>query len=180
MLHQLSSSSRTLINQLSQPRLIVVRSFAAKDRARERRLNFDKNRQPTAIEEKPLPEFSSLLRQLYKRAHPDVLRSANPELASYNDDSMQTLNGILSTIKTYNEYPAQIIKTIPFHLKTNDGRLERVDLRIRTAGGDCKRQLTVSFSEFFVEAGIYSEPFTWPKDYFPMKPKEGDLAQHDA
>jgi len=164
-----------------QPTLVFVpkRLLSAKDRQRERRMQFSKSKQAAgASPSSPLPEFAQLMRQLYKRAHPDLLRSTSPELAASNDEAMQTVNGILSTVKTYNEFPAQIVKTIPFHLKTPDGQLQRYDLRIQTAGGDCKRQLTGSFEAFFVATGILPQrteaegrdAFQWSKEYFPLKP----------
>ena len=159
------------------------RLLSAKDRQRERRMQFSKAKAVTDGGAAALPEFAHLMRQLYKRAHPDLLRSTSPELAANNDESMQTVNGILSTVKTYNEFPAQIVKTIPFHLRMPDGNLERHDLRIQTAGGDCKRQLTVAFEAFFVVTGILpkrtttgggKDAFQWSKEYFPLKPGEYD------
>jgi len=39
-----------------------------------------------------LPEFQVLLRQLYKKSHPDLLRSSFPSESIINDNSMQLLN----------------------------------------------------------------------------------------
>jgi hypothetical protein len=127
-----------------------------------------------------LPDFHSLLRQLYRRAHPDLLRHTCPESADINDASMQILNGILSNIKTFNEFPQAIIKTIPFHLKNSNGELECKYLSIRTAGGHCKRQLTNTFEIFFKETGILGNEgvengkFQWGKEYFPLTPTTND------
>ena len=145
-------------------------------------MKFDATKRQQTEVDSSLPEFSFLLRQLYRRAHPDLLRASDPLLANDNDESMQTLNGIITTIKTYNEYPAQIHKNITFHLKSNtDKRVERVDLLLHTAGGDCKRQLTVSFEEFFLRSGILINPredgkdlFVWNKDYFPVEAREDE------
>ena len=162
--------------------LTVTRCMSAKDRQRERRMKFDAvKRQQTEVDTS-LPNFSNLIRQLYRRAHPDLLRASDPLLADANDESMQTLNGIITTIKTYNEYPAQIHKNITFHLKsTADQKVEQVDLLIHTAGGDCKRQLTASFEEFFLRSGILINPrehdkdlFVWNKDYFPIEAREDE------
>lgn len=127
-----------------------------------------------------LPDFHNLLRQLYRRAHPDLLRHTYPEIADINDSSMQILNGVLSNIKTFNEFPPAIIKTIPFHLKNSAGELECKYLNIRTAGGHCKRQLTNTFEIFFIETGITGKEgaeigkFQWGKEYFPLKPVTDD------
>lgn len=124
-----------------------------------------------------LPEFQVLLRQLYRRSHPDLLRASHPEAAEVNDSSMQLLNGILSTVKKFNQFPAQIVKTIPFNVKSGD-QITLTNLKIQTAGGDCKRALTLSFREFFFETGIIDSKvgaqFSWGKDYFPMVPGEFD------
>jgi hypothetical protein len=90
---------------------------------------------------------------------------------------MQILNGILNTIKQYNEYPPQIIKRVPFYLRESGNDLKCVELRIQTAGGDCRRALTTSFGTFFVEAGFipeskngkYDNAFTWGREYFPIE-----------
>jgi hypothetical protein len=117
-----------------------------------------------------LPLFMPLMRQIYKKVHPDLLRSAHPELAKVNDNSMQVLNGVLSTIKMFGEYPPQIIKNIPFHMLDGNGSTRLVSLRIMTAGGECKRQLTECFGAFFHETGVLpsdQDTFRWDKDYFP-------------
>lgn len=124
------------------------------------------------FDEQDLPQFQDLLRSLYKKAHPDLLRSSNPEMADTNDKSFQVLNGVISTIKTYNEYPPQMIRSIPFHLKRTDGSYTKVELSIRTAGGDCRKSLANSFELFFRDAGICNSRFAWGKDFFPLNPTE--------
>jgi len=117
-----------------------------------------------------LPLFMPLMRQIYKKVHPDLLRNSHAELAKVNDNSMQVLNGVLSTIKMFGEYPPQIIKNIPFHMLDGTGSTRLVSLRIMTAGGECKRQLTECFSVFFRETGVLSsahDTFRWDKEYFP-------------
>lgn len=119
-----------------------------------------------------LPQFSVLLRQFYKQSHPDLLRASNAKHAAVNDESWQTLNGILSTIKERDSYPPVMNKTVPFFVrctKSTSG-LRQVDLKIRTAGGACKKQLTVTMGNFFVESGISPDgKFTWGKEYFPVE-----------
>jgi len=122
-----------------------------------------------------LPVFSTLLRQVYRKAHPDLLRAKHPELATVNDKSMQLLNGVLTTIKTQNEYPAAIVQNIPFYLlqsESEGGGTKCVELRIKTAGGDCKRALTQSFELFFQNAAIAckdgSHRFAWESEFFPV------------
>lgn len=110
--------------------------------------------------------FSHLLRQFYKKAHPDILRGSHPVQADVNDTSFQLLNGILSTIKEDNGYPPRMMRTIPFHLMEKNGIVVR-ELHIKTAGGDCKKQLRKTFEAFFQETGISKGQFTWDKEYFP-------------
>jgi hypothetical protein len=119
-----------------------------------------------------LPTVNVLLRKLYLRAHPDLFRTTHPELATINDQSMQNLNGILTTIKeiaTENQYPPQIVKTISFHIKNSQNRdqIDCVDLYINTGGGDCRNQLMTSFERFFVQSEISTDgKFQWGKDYY--------------
>jgi len=131
-----------------------------------------------------LPLFMPLMRQIYKKVHPDLLRNSHPELARVNDTSMQVLNGVLSTIKEFGEYPPQIIKNIPFHMLDGNGATQLVSLRIMTAGGECKRQLTECFGVFFRETGVLSsahDTFRWDKEYFPATGvAEGDDGDDDA
>lgn len=116
------------------------------------------------------PEFSLLMRTLYKRSHPDLLRHSHPEKAEINDNSMQILNSIIDSIKRENDYPPQQIKDIPFYLKVaSKEELELHVLEIRTPGGECKKQLTNTFIGFFQKTGILSEPsFVWGREYFPL------------
>jgi len=49
--------------------------------------------------EENLPDFQSLLRSVYKKTHPDLLRASFPNEAITNDESMQVIiwNPILLT-----------------------------------------------------------------------------------
>jgi hypothetical protein len=160
----------------------LIANFSGKNKNRERKMqqynsNTDDNNQDLS----PLPQFQHLLRQLYKKSHPDLLRASNPDFAVTNDTSFQLLNGILSTIKVYNEHPAAMVKAIPFYVR-NGVIIEKIDLKIRTGGGFCRRALTVSFEEFFIKAQVIDtkvakgkEPFVWDKDYFPTKLEENKI-----
>ncbi len=140
------------------------RSFSKKGQAFRNKFNA-----PKAIEVDNSPNFSIMIRQLYRRSHPDLLRASHLEQSIVNDQSMQVLNGVLSSVKTYNEYPPQIVKRMPFHMKkAGTDELTCVNLNIVTAGGDSKRQITRTFQEFFVKAGISEDgKFVWDKEYFP-------------
>lgn len=146
--------------------------FASNNRQQSRRAGRAVNPLQQNNTSEEMPQFAGLLRQFYKQTHPDILRASNSEYADINDQSWKTLNGILSTIKEVNSYPPQMVKTIPFHMRssTSSTGFKQVDLRIRTAGGDCKKQLTVTMQNFFVESEISADgKFQWGKDYFPLE-----------
>ena len=115
------------------------------------------------------PTFSALLRQLYKKTHPDLLRSKCATSAEHNDKQWQLLNGILSTIKEGGAYPPAINQHVKLFMAGPAG-LEPVELRIQTAGGDCEKALTRSFAELFTGARLFSpgaeHVFAWDADYF--------------
>jgi len=114
------------------------------------------------------PRFSVLLKQLYKRTHPDLLRSRCAVSADHNDKQWQVLNGILSSVRgDAGEYPRAISQTMTLYLL--GATLEPVQLRIQTAGGDCKRSLTKSFTDLFLSAKILQpgQPeIVFEEDYF--------------
>ena len=117
-----------------------------------------------------LPTVKELLRHLYRRAHPDILRAAHPKLADINSFSIQELNGVLSTIKDNDEenpYPPRISKNIIFHMKNkDDDKTKSCELLIRTGGGDCRKQLTKSLSQFFKKTGILTDgQFKWDAEF---------------
>mmetsp|Transcript_26374 Transcript_26374/g.26622 ORF Transcript_26374/g.26622 Transcript_26374/m.26622 type:complete len:176 (-) Transcript_26374:177-704(-) len=125
-----------------------------------------------------LPEFKTLLWKFYRSVHPDLIRSSSKEKADINDVSMQKLNGILSTVKNYNEYPHAVNSELPFYFKFSSNEVEsmdasdklcKIDLFIKTAGGDCRHQLAASFETFFSKAGIHDGKFSWGNDYFPTE-----------
>ena len=120
-----------------------------------------------------LPLFPTLLRNFYKKVHPDLLRAQSPMEAEVNDSSMKELNGVLSSIKVYNEHPPAMVKNIAFYVKGSSGGsgLTKVNLQLKTAGGDCKRSLMRTFQDFFSRTGVHTGPFSWGHEYFPSGPK---------
>ena len=170
----LCSKSATAPSSFLMKTPIVLASTARREPLWKRAMKTPRDVKDNAV---ILPEFQVLLRQLYRKSHPDLLRASHPEAAEVNDSSMQLLNGVLSTIKKFNQFPAQIVKTIPFNVKNGD-QVTVVNLKIQTAGGDCRRALTGSFRDFFYDAGIIESKigaqFSWGKDYFPKIPGEND------
>lgn len=168
----LSSTIRTRQVQLSVGSSSIYRlcrtSFSTK-KSRGSKYAQKFNIKPTADAE--LPQFANLLRQFYRQSHPDLLRASNGEYANINDQSWQVFNGILTTIKEKNSYPPQMVKDIPFYVRSNNIDSDYVCriLRVRTGGGDCKKQLTLTLQNFFVESGLSTDgKFSWDKEYFPM------------
>jgi hypothetical protein len=127
---------------------------------------------PAAAVDPDIPDFAGLLRQFYKKTHPDLLRAAQPVYADVNDISWQTLNGILSTIKESNSYPPRMIQDIPFYLRApppDQGTFICAQLQIRTDGGDCRKKFTLTLQQFFVASGISADGrFHWGAEYFPL------------
>ena len=128
---------------------------------------------PAPAEAQPASaSFSHLLRQLYKKTHPDLLRSKCASSAEHNDKQWQVVNGILSTVKEGGAYPPAISSHISLFMNAPTGRLETVDVRIHTAGGDCQRALTRSFTDLFVAARLFppgqAPAFAWDPEYFKL------------
>lgn len=157
MLHTLSFSCRTkqstsLLSILSSNNnynmnKLLCKCFSAKNKRKFESKNISKPEDDSS-----LIEFQHLLRLFYKKSHPDLLRSSNPEYANLNDNSMQELNGILTIAKQYNEFSARMVKNVPFYIKNND-KIDFINLRIVTSGGHFKNPLTTSFEDFFIAAG---------------------------
>ena len=153
--------------------MLFRRGFAGLSRAQERKREaMAKLRQPAVRAETQNAggmKFSTVLKQLYKRTHPDLLRSKCATSAEHNDKSWQVLNGILSTVKESGggSYPPAINQQVKLFMSSPSG-LEPVELRIQTAGGDCRRSLTKSFSELFVNAKLLKpdDSIVWDDDYF--------------
>ena len=117
-----------------------------------------------------LPEFQVLLRQLYKKSHPDLLRSSFPSESIINDNSMQLLNSVLTSIKSTDEMPPAMKKSIPFYIKISHNEVKVVTLNINTSGGYSKNQITNTFETFFLDCGITTndtKKFQWNEEYFP-------------
>lgn len=135
-----------------------------KQRNREKNAQFAM-RSKALYDESSLPSFADLMRKIYLRSHPDLLRSSSPEKASVNDISMQSLNGILSVVKANTEFPSYNDRVIPFYVKIG-GEFQLVELRLRTGGGDCRHQLAACFQEFFEKTEVNKGKFKWGKEYF--------------
>lgn len=173
MLRMLSHSHHMLISRArrshSSPLThILVRYASSKNRMKhlERNKGFHQR-------DHDLPDFKSLLRQFYKLAHPDIIRSTDPAAAETNDQSFKELNGVLDTIKRATEYPPSSLKVIPFYLVKDDRSIIKSNITIRTAGGDSRKQLARCFVAFFKEIGILrTDSFRWNEDYF--QPLEED------
>jgi hypothetical protein len=151
------------------PKLSQIRNFASKSGQRSQRVTSSQT-----------IDFNILLRQLYMKTHPDILRSLNKDMADVNEESMQVLNNILTTIKS-TEYPPKMIKSLPFYIKNEISEslpsnskesMKLVHLNIRTAGGECRKSVTKSFHVFFQEIGLLTNKnssIIFTKEYFPVE-----------
>lgn len=117
--------------------------------------------------EQNLPTFHSLLRQLYRKTHPDLVRSHSEAMSKINDVSMQELNGVLSTVKT-TDYPRVLDRRFIFYVKDLNQTYNQHELHLKTSGGDCRKQLKTTFEIFFKKTGISETSFRWDSDYFPV------------
>lgn len=140
----------TLLNSINHmfPRQILVACYSVRSNliyeANRRCFSGKKHRNSRARREaENLPDFQSLLRALYKKVHPDLLRSNYPEQAAVNESSMQIMNGLLSTLKEVNSYPPQGVKQIPFYVRKSTGSLDFIEFTLKTTGGDCRKQITI-------------------------------------
>lgn len=114
--------------------------------------------------------FKTCMNKLYRTSHPDILTASFPQLASVNSESYQVLNDILGTIKEVNSYPVKMQQTIPIYVKKEGTNVPvKIDLVIKTPGGDCRKVFQRAFEQFFVAAGILQrkEKFDWGTEYFP-------------
>jgi hypothetical protein len=154
--------------------LLIIKHISIskqKERRKHHQLKYNNSNNNNRNDTTTTPDFQALLRQLYKKSHPDLLRSSYPNESTVNDNSMQLLNGVLSAIKSTTEMPPAMRKSIPFYLKSsNSTELKSVLLNINTSGGYSKNQITTTFENFFIEAGITTKDngkFKWNDDYFP-------------
>ena len=64
---------------------------------------------------------------------------------------------------------------------TTAPEIQSYKLSIRTGGGDCRRQLTASFEQFFTSAGLLQEgKFQLNKEYFPLAIENSGVPQPSA
>ncbi len=140
----------------------LARELRAREQAEAQRLELEK-----------LPKFSSLIRQFYKRSHPDLLRASHPEYAQINDQSMQILNDVITTIKSVDKTQKLLIKKIPFYMKTT-GSTEVTLIEMNLKSMMMKR----SFEQFFIASKISEDGvFVWDKDFYPVEVIDGPRAE---
>ena len=140
-------------------------NFSSNRKLRQKQKRDQYQQKIQSMNESNLPLFSDLIKKIYLKSHPDLIRSHSADRAAVNDASMQSLNGVLSTIKTTEEFPPATDKMIPFFINI-DGEFRKVDLKLKTGGGDCRYQLARCFEDFFEKTNVNSGKFSWGKDYF--------------
>lgn len=137
------------------------------------------------------PTLNATLRSLWLKVHPDRMERF-PEQRDKNEDSLQALNGFLSSIKKMKpgEFPPMKVTRLQFYLlrslnagtsshgATADDALEEVELVLRTNGGDCKGPLERQLGIFFRRCGLPPR-FDWGPEYWQY-PHISNLAEYDA
>lgn len=115
------------------------------------------------------PMLKDVLRQFYKKVHPDLF-GRFPELRAKNEEALQTLTGVLEMAKSSNkEYVEPVNHDLEFFLRGDKpDEFLRVPISIRTTGNNCRHVLAEGLSTIFRHAGL-PERFNWGTEYWEKK-----------
>ena len=119
------------------------------------------------------PPLSKVMRMFVARVHPDKF-GAYPKEQQVNEQSLSELTGFLSNVSNPEERfaPAQKISMEFYIHGSDDGSpLNKIDFKLRTTGGDCKRLVQRQLTELFQTAGVPKPDFTWDEKFW--KTQEG-------
>lgn len=123
------------------------------------------------------PPLSKVMRLFVARVHPDKF-GAYPKEQQVNEQSLSELTGFLSNVSNPEERfaPAQKISMEFYIYGSDDGGgggnpLNKIDFKLRTTGGDCKRLVQRQLTELFQTAGVPKPDFTWDEKFW--KTQEG-------
>jgi hypothetical protein len=118
-----------------------------------------------------VPTLNEVMRNLYKRIHPDLLTNY-PEQKHINEQSLMTLQGLLNALKDASgdtPYPKIINAILPFYLRgKTSGHFQKSELLLHTTGTACKAIVQKQLETFFKQTGLATS-FTWDAEYFPAK-----------
>lgn len=135
---------------------------------REKGLSSHERLRQRQTEAPALPKVSAIMKRLYMKVHPDFFRN-HPELQEVNDDSFQRLSGFFSTIEKDDTFPPASRQELTFYVRDEQGvsaeSVKTVMLTLVTTGGNCKRVVGRTLSEFFEQVGLPTE-FEWDDKYW--------------
>lgn len=133
-------------------------------RKKRGRISRNKNKRKIPVD---APEFKDVYRKFMSKVHPDLF-TKYPELQETNETSLQSLNEVLQGAKS--GVVDSVLKPtrmdLDFFVRTdNDHEFLKVPLRLRLAGGYCKRQAGEQMGALFHKCGL-PRVFDWGKDYW--------------
>ena len=118
-----------------------------------------------------VPYLNDVLRNLWKRIHPDLM-VAYPVQREVNEQSLMTLQGLLTALKDTsgdNRYPRIANAVLVFYLRGDKpGHVRKAELLLHTTGTACKDIIQKQLETFFQQTGL-ATTFKWDAEYFPFK-----------
>lgn len=116
------------------------------------------------------PLLSTIIRQLYLRIHPDHF-AMYPEQQKVNEQSMMTLQGFLSSLKSSSATEKiTYVKNerLYFFIRGEQpGHFRKAELVLHYTGGS-KEIVYNMLNKFFIQVGL-ADGFTWDSMYWPRK-----------
>lgn len=126
-----------------------------------------------AAKAKKVPSLNDVMRQLYKKIHPDLMMDY-PEQKEQNEKSLGTFQNFLGQLKNIDgneKYPGIKNASLPFYLRTaTPGHFQRVELFLHTDATFNKKGIEKQLCNFFKSINLGSQ-FRWDDEYFPFKGK---------
>jgi len=142
----------------------------------------EKKAEAEAAKPKKIPSLNDLMRQLYKKIHPDLMM-AYPEQREQNEKSLGTFQNFLGLLKQVDgneKYPVLKNAILPFYLRTaTPGHFQRVELFLHTDSTMNKKGIEKQLATFFKSINLSSQ-FKWDDEYFPFKGKPNLLKDENA
>ena len=101
------------------------------------------------------------MRKLAFLVHPDRFPGKLAAQAEVNAVSLAALQGLLSTVqKSKDSHPPAQIQRLAFHVHASNGGTRRVEVLLKTTGGNCKAVVERSLAGLFGQLGL-PPAFRW-------------------
>lgn len=101
------------------------------------------------------------MRKLAFLVHPDRFPGALAPQAEVNAVSLAALQGLLSTVqKSKDSHPPAQIQRLAFHVHAQGGGTRRVEVLLKTTGGNCRAVVEKSLAGLFAQLGL-PPSFRW-------------------